>query len=237
MSRYSLTRRQAFQPSCPLGGQWHVCDAGSKFVGCCDGENPCSSSGCKQGNLRPASFNPAYYGMFPDLECNSGSWYTCTGTNPPFMGCCKSNPCSRGCPTADLAAGWLGNNVGIACQFYAQGCSSPSSTGTASTSSNTSSSASSATTPQATDSGRSSTGPIVGGAFGGVAAIVIVAILLFYCYRRRKSRKVEYGGVDAQSSQQNMKSVPGATEAFSEPMTHYQGLSCPSHSMLFIHPP
>ena len=239
MSRSRLNRRQSFQPSCPLGGQWYVCDSGSKFVGCCSNE-PCSF-GCRQGNLKPASFDPAYYGTFPDLECNSGNWYTCSGTNPPFMGCCESDPCNRGCPTEDLAAGWVGNNEAIACQFYAQGCSSPSSSTTASRSSatrfsnslttslpssSTHSSSSSTTAPPAPTSGKSSTGTIVGGAVGGVVGIAIVVILLFYCYRHAaKSRKNRNSEFDTQNSQQKAKSLPDATEAFSEPSTRYQGLS------------
>ena len=105
-----LLPRQAFSPSCPSGGTFYACQSGTNFVGCCNSE--ASSNGCSDGNLEPASFNTAYYGQFKDQECPTGSrWYTCTGTKPPFMGCCKSNPCSNdGCPAGDLTAGFLSSN-------------------------------------------------------------------------------------------------------------------------------
>lgn len=231
MSRYKLNHRQSFQPSCPLGGQWYICDVGSKFTGCCNND-PCSS-GCKQGNLKPASFNMASYGSFPDLECNTGSFYTCRDTSPPFMGCCKSNPCKQGCPTQDLAAAYLGNNEATACQFYALGCPSASSTSAASSVSSTHSSIPSVAMHQAAASPKSSTGAIVGGAIGGVAGLVVAVILLFYCYRHAaKSRKVWNSGVDARHNQESIKSVKGPSEALLETSTHYQGLSMPSFDLL-----
>ncbi|OCK92398.1 uncharacterized protein K441DRAFT_570129, partial [Cenococcum geophilum 1.58] len=75
-------KRQAFRPSCPSGGNWYSCGYGSRFVGCCKSQ-PCVNN-CPAGNLEPASFDPSYYGKFPDQECSAGSWYTCTGTTPPF---------------------------------------------------------------------------------------------------------------------------------------------------------
>jgi hypothetical protein len=159
VTRYMLSPRQSFKPSCPLGGKWYVCKDGSKFVGCCQNE-PCSL-GCKQGNLKPASFDPARYGSFPDLRCDSGQWFTCNKTKPPFMGCCESNPCKggRGCPADDLAPGFLSDNRNTACQFYAEGCGG---------------------TKRRT----------IGGAASGAAGFVIAAILLLYYYQRvRKSRK------------------------------------------------
>lgn len=229
MSPYTLSRRQAFEPSCPLGGQWYVCEAASKFVGCCNNE-PCTL-GCKQGDLMPASFKAEYHGTFPDFECNSGRPWTCNFTSPPFMGCCKINPCrNQGCPTEDLAPGYL--NEATACQFLARGCPSASSSATASssttdsTSSSTNSSGSSATTPEATASRKSSTGPIVGGAIGGVAGFVIVAFMLFYCCRHAaKSRKAWNNRGDAHNNQQDVKSESGVTEDSSKAGTHYQGLS------------
>lgn len=207
MSRYALARRQEFQPYCPSGGQWYACEAGSRFVGCCD-DDPCSIRGCNQGNLKPASFNPAHHGTFPDLECNSGNWYTCNGTSPPFMGCCKSNACAQGCPTEDLAAGHMGNNEALASQFYTE--ESPST------------------------SSKSSTRAIVGGAVGGVAGLIILASLLFYYYRHAaKSRKAWSSGVDVRNSQNSEKVGNGATDV-SEASGHYQGLPIPIPTQLKI---
>lgn len=113
--------RQAFGPSCP-SGDWYACSSGSYFVGCCN-IDPCVLD-CPPGNLNPASFNPAFYGQFPDQQCTEASrWYTCKDTNPPFMGCCNSNLCeNNGCPQGDLTPGFLSGNPADACPFLSAGC-------------------------------------------------------------------------------------------------------------------
>lgn len=189
-----IFRRQAFNPSCPSGGIWYACDSGSNFVGCCN-SSPCKD-GCPDGNIEPASFDPAYIGQFPDQECPAGSrWYTCAATSPPFMGCCKSNPCTDGCPVGDLTAGFLSSNPKIAAAFNPSGGSSSltSSSPTSSSASAPSLScvpaqSSSTSSSQAAPSGSSHTGAIAGGVVGGVAAIaLLIALLVFYC--KRKSAK------------------------------------------------
>lgn len=228
-----MNRRQSFQPSCPLGGQWYVCETGSRFVGCC-GNDPCNF-GCKQGDLKPASFNPALHGLFPDLLCSAAAFYTCNATSPPFMGCCKSNPCrgGRGCPTLDLAAAYLSTNEAEACQFYDRGCSPDSPSTTPSIPTSTPSASSSTTVPQAAASRKSSTGPIVGGVVGGVLGLTMVMILLFYCYRHSaKSRRLRSEMV-ARNSQQSMGNLP-ATKVFLEAKRHHEGLSRILHLITFI---
>lgn len=178
MSRFRT--RQTFGPSCPSGGIWYSCGFGSKFVGCCRSE--ACENGCATGNLEPASFNPSSYGGFPDQECSTGSWYTCNSTSPPFLGCCKSNPCELGsCPEGDLAAGFLSNNPAIAASFSPTG--GPSSTST----SNPSSSPSSTGAVQPTSTIHSAPiGAIVGGVVGGV---LLLCVIIFYIYRRKKVSK------------------------------------------------
>ena len=121
-----LSPRQAFSPSCPSGGTWYACSTDSLFVGCCNGSvSPCAL-GCPDGLLEPASFDPAYWGTFPDQECSIGSqWYTCANSEPPFMGCCKTNPCNAGCPTGDLTPGYLSSDQALAAPFESDG-SAPS---------------------------------------------------------------------------------------------------------------
>jgi hypothetical protein len=217
MSPYILNRGLAFGPSCPLGGQWFVCETGSNFVGCCN-KDPCTL-GCMQGSLEPASFDPLFYETFPDLKCESGEFYTCRDAKPPFMGCCKSNPCNEGCPTADLAGAFLGKNDATACRFYEDGCSSASSTQTASTvSSNptissTRTPSSSAAPVQLSTSYKSSTGPIVGAAVGGVAGIAIIVVLLFYCYRHGvKSRRAWHSGLEGRNNQRKVEDFTGTNQ-------------------------
>lgn len=58
---------------CTLGGKYYACGNGTKFVGCCDYVNSCTSpAGCSAGNLRQTSFDPAKYGTFHDQQCSGG---------------------------------------------------------------------------------------------------------------------------------------------------------------------
>lgn len=100
--------------SCLLGeGRWYLCETGSRFVGCCR-RQPCET-GCQDEDLLPTIWDTSAGGSFPDLECDSGQFYTCTTTWPnPFLGCCKENPCrkdpSGGCPYGNLTAARLPDN-------------------------------------------------------------------------------------------------------------------------------
>ena len=197
--------RQDFSPSCPSGGKWYACGTGSNFVGCCRSE-PCEN-GCPTGNLEPASFDPNWYGKFPDQECPSGSlWYTCQLTDPPFMGCCKSSPCGGACPAGDLTAAFLSSNPKLAGPFSpSPALSTASETASSSSSSSTTTSQTSSTgtstplqltsTPTSTSDPAdpyeahhpTSMGVIVGSVIGGVLVIVIL-LLLFY-FRRKQTNK------------------------------------------------
>ena len=105
--------------TCPQGGAFYACEEGLRFVGCC-GSNPCSSIGCPSGNLEIASFPPAQYGKMPDQQCDSGLFYTCAATQPPFWGCCNINPCVNGsCPRESFAPAFLSNNPESAAPYLA----------------------------------------------------------------------------------------------------------------------
>lgn len=115
--------------SCPRGGDWYICQ-GTKveFVGCCT-INPCSdgSGSCPEGRLRPASFSSSKYSKIPALACDDSQirknvpepfWYTCAAINPPFLGCCYSNPCAAGsCPDVNLTAARLTDEPQIRADF------------------------------------------------------------------------------------------------------------------------
>ena len=209
MAAYGIRRRQDFSPSCPSGGQWYACESGSKFVGCC-GNQPCED-GCKAGNLQPASFDKSFFGKFPDMGCDAGKFWTCNATTPPFLGCCKIDPCkANGCPSESLAGAHLLDNEGLACKYYSSGCQSTSSlTSSSSTSSRSSPAAATSSTSlpnaSAVDS-RPSRGPIIGGAVGGAAALVVFCVLVFLSYkhaaRSRRHRKAAPGEPD---SMQNVR--------------------------------
>jgi hypothetical protein len=120
-------------PSCPSGGQFYACNGTiTSFAGCCtsdacnnaivnvgganansDGKTitaaelaAVNQEACPAANMKSMSFNASTYGQFPDQQCSDGTskFYTCAETSPPFMGCCKSDPChtGSGCPAGDL---------------------------------------------------------------------------------------------------------------------------------------
>ncbi|OJD30629.1 uncharacterized protein BKCO1_5800033 [Diplodia corticola] len=177
---HHLRPRQAFEPSCLSGGIWYSCGAGSRFVGCCTSD-PCNSRGCSDGNLRPASFNASAYSDFPDAECDSGRFWTCATTDPPFLGCCKVNACqaegNAGCPDEDLTAAHLPDNDALASAYSPTG--GPSSTATAT--------ASASATAAPDDSGSTPTAGIVGGVIGAV--VVLLVVVIGALLRRRRSKK------------------------------------------------
>lgn len=96
--------------SCPSGGKFYICDkAATRFIGCCT-IDPCGNGmgECPTEHLKPSSFSSDSYTNIPAQNCAAPSgnktWYTCSGAQPPFMGCCAStNPCETGkCPQQNL---------------------------------------------------------------------------------------------------------------------------------------
>ena len=108
-----ILRRSSFDDrdyvSCPVGGSFYLCaDVNyDTFLGCCDA-NPCSGRMCSEDDLSPMGFgeetSPAP--DYPNHSCPYGGlWYTCADNDPPFQGCCDSDPCNGdGCPKSDLRA-------------------------------------------------------------------------------------------------------------------------------------
>lgn len=172
-----------FNPHCNsnTSSAFYACDYGTRFLGCCgDGTgNEICASGCV--DVQSATFDKHYYSSIPKNDCNSteGQWYTCADTSPPFMGCCRSNPCAgNGCPQNDLVAARLSMDQKQKEAFSAFFITEP-------------------LVPQ------SHTGAIVGGAVGGLAIIVIVTCSLLW-YRRRRSRN---RGVHSSNDQKNSEGI------------------------------
>lgn len=207
-------RRQVFEPSCPAGGEFYACDYGSRFVGCCTVE-PCVN-GCAETQLKPASFLKEKYKDVTGALCpGESNWWTCAGTTPPFLGCCKSNPCTQnGCPSKDLMAAILSPARSEALPYSP--IANPSLTASTVSSSVSTASLSTATllpstarlptaTPLPSESTPLSTktrtlGGIIGGAVGGGFLLVLVCVV-FFLYRRRKatktsSPKIPYSGIN-----------------------------------------
>ncbi|KUM56900.1 hypothetical protein ACN42_g10296 [Penicillium freii] len=164
--------------SCPKGGAWYVCPDEPQFVGCCS-QDPCtnvdanSTSPCPGSNLYSASYDPLIHEEIPANACiDGGKWFTCAGTNPPFIGCCASDPCKNpdhtGCPDDDLLpAAWSKSRPGQFALFQDEGT--------------------------ADDDGLSG-GAIAGIVVGAVAALVIIGALVWFFVRRRGKKAAAMSG-------------------------------------------
>ncbi|KAK7536606.1 hypothetical protein IWX49DRAFT_256603 [Phyllosticta citricarpa] len=180
MSLKHLFARENYGFDCPDGGEWYSCGSGTKFVGCCT-KDPCNDVGCGDGTLKKATFDSAKYGEFPDLSCNTGKFYTCNFTTPPFWGCCQESACGNdtGCPQAELAAAFLPNNAALASPYSPTG--GPSTTATSTSTSN----------PSSGDNSHD-TGTVIGAAVGGaLAGCLILGLAIFFCLRRRRKTRAK----------------------------------------------
>ncbi|KAJ5945068.1 hypothetical protein N7516_005236 [Penicillium verrucosum] len=163
---------------CPKGGAWYVCPDEPQFVGCCS-QDPCrnvdanSTSPCPGSNLYYASYDPSMHEEIPANACiDGGKWFTCTGANPPFIGCCASDPCktpdNTGCPNDDLLpAAWSKSRPGQFALFQDEGTA---------------------------DDDELSGGAIAGIVVGAVAALVIIGALVWFFVRKRGKKAAAMSG-------------------------------------------
>jgi hypothetical protein len=175
--------------SCPSGGQFYVCDTSTiRFIGCCTSD-PCSdgSGNCPTANMRTSSFSADHYGDIKAQSCVDANpavyWYTCQEA-PPFLGCCKGDPCSaKKCNQSSLIAARLSDDESLAQVFI----------GTYPTSSSTSSSTSSTASASDSQSGSHlSTGAIIGIAVGCASVVLILlAILGYKCWATRRQARLD----------------------------------------------
>ncbi|KAF3004279.1 hypothetical protein E8E13_008423 [Curvularia kusanoi] len=167
------------QFTCPSGGQWYACPS-KKFVGCCAGGDPCSN-GCAEGNLRPAAFNAAEYGKFPDASCGTNSkFYTCTA-GATFWGCCESVACASD-PPACLGGNMTAAYMDLPAQidFYLGKKTAESKEG-------------------------GSNGAVIGGAVGGaIGGLLIIGVIIFFFIRRRRQRQQTARGESAEAAKPMM---------------------------------
>ena len=177
--------------SCPKGGTFYTCqDSATEFLGCCT-SNPCTAEAggkCPQNNIRPTSFSSDSYDEILPQKCDSSEpealWYACKFNNPPFMGCCKSNPCASGsCPAKDLAAAVLADEPDNRQIFLGEASTPTMEVAKASPTSQSNITQSSAPTTGSSGGGLS-TGAIAGIAAGG--AVLVLALIVFCVLRFRR---------------------------------------------------
>lgn len=204
--------------ACPSGGDFYVCEAHkSRFVGCCESD-PCKTDDglCPDKDLGAMTFDTDAYNKIAAQDCTPQTsekplWYVCTGSSPPFMGCCTENPCGGdGCPAKSLRGARLSDDGKKAASFTAK--DEKDDKDDKSTSSKTSSVASTSTSPSATGGAPSSTSAIASSSDGGLssgatigiavgasmAGIIILAAVGFFFWRRyKKSRSSQADGAHA----------------------------------------
>lgn len=176
--------------SCPSGGKFYVCDTATiRFLGCCTSD-PCSdgSGECPTANLRTSSFSSDHYDDISAQNCVGAdaatSWFTCKAS-PPFLGCCKSDPCAAGsCAQANLIAAQLSDDQSKAQVFIGSATTTATATGSATATSS----------PSSSQSGTNlSTGAIAGIAVGAASVVLILLAFLAYkcCRGRRREAQAE----------------------------------------------
>ncbi|KAK5656454.1 hypothetical protein OQA88_4837 [Cercophora sp. LCS_1] len=171
-----------FGLSCPSGGSFYVCqNNATEFIGCCT-TNPCTAEAnghCPTANLRASSFSADTYTDLPRQDCDDAQsiqiWYTCKFNQPPFMGCCASNPCAKGaCELSDLRPAKLSGEPVLRESFLQPGVSATS-TGTA------------ASATASKDAAAAPSGGLSSGAIGGIVVgvvLLIIGVVAFFLYRR-----------------------------------------------------
>ncbi|KAI0147138.1 hypothetical protein GGR57DRAFT_506118 [Xylariaceae sp. FL1272] len=188
--------------SCPEGGEFYVCkDAKTRFVGCCD-LDPCKDGTgiCNPNEIKPAAFNAEAASLLLPQSCygksqtdKTGLWYSCSVTNPTFLGCCSLNPChENGCGANDLVAGALSDNATRAAPFLGPvpisiSTETLSNTPTTSSEQPPSTPTNTQGTGDDTDTKRNSHTDILVSV--PITAGILLAIALFFYFRNRRQQK------------------------------------------------
>ncbi|KAH6991629.1 hypothetical protein EDB82DRAFT_473477 [Fusarium venenatum] len=174
-----------FSLHCPGNSTFYICEGSdNEFIGCRT-HDPCRDGGgqCLNNGLRAANFAVDKYDELRKQSCDdtrgSKVWWTCAGTDPPFMGCCDISPCSDGCPSESLLPAVLSKNKEDRqafldpVSFFSSQSASPATGGS---------------------SAGLSTGAIVGIAIGfaavGIMLIAFLTCMIWRC-RRKRRRPVE----------------------------------------------
>ncbi|KAL2889911.1 hypothetical protein HOO65_020453 [Ceratocystis lukuohia] len=193
-STVSTTSNNPYQDlglSCSFGGSFYICSGEpTEFIGCCTSDPclPAQRGVCPTSNLRNSSFNADAYHDIPPQQCSSenGDWYTCTGTVPPFIGCCSVNPCQRGsCPVSNVIPAELSIDPSAREVFLEAMSSATSASGTSGSAATSTASASSGSGGSSSGIG---TGAIVGIVVGAIAVTGMIIGFFIWKLKRRRSQ-------------------------------------------------
>ncbi|KAI0206914.1 hypothetical protein F4808DRAFT_11552 [Astrocystis sublimbata] len=240
--------RVKFGLSCPEGGAFHICsDSSTKFIGCCD-IDPCTPDHDGRypiQSLFNATFSAASGIQFLPQSCvapfDTSNWFTCVHARPPFLGCCTTNPCDKGCPPGRLVPATLSDDKANASQFIAptptNGPDSTTDPGNTTGSNATTDPGPSPTATKDASEGYSAkrVGTIVGTTLAGVLVLLIV-IGVYLWYKRKEEDQDERERLSRQFLQDSnhtttpsIKTTPspaGKTESpsanFSRPFVNHQ---------------
>lgn len=183
---------------CPKGSEFYaIGDKKPGYLGCCELDpNDTSDSHCPLDRVQPATFDPEAYDKIPAQACVGDDpdvlWYSCSGTKPPFIGCCAQNPCAKGsCPKEDLRPARLSDIKKNAAVFVGTSTTTTTSSIASTTlapTSTTSSQASATPTAAETSSGPGvPPGAIAGGVIGAIAVLAgIIALIIWFMKRKRQ---------------------------------------------------
>ncbi|KAL2813376.1 hypothetical protein BJX63DRAFT_224709 [Aspergillus granulosus] len=200
--------------TCPSGGTWYVCPDEPYFVGCCSSD-PCTNVDANNTSpcpdVYPAAFDPSIFdSILPNscIDSPNSNWYTCNFTDPPFLGCCRSNPCANeGCRDDDiLAAAWSSSSRGQLELFQDEGTGNDDGGG---------------------GSDGLSGGAIAGIVIGVIAALVIIgAIVWFFMQRRnKKAAGMEGHGRTPSVVEGEQQRMYTGDYGYQHPASPYPGLS------------
>ncbi|KAL9088271.1 MAG: hypothetical protein Q9159_003183 [Coniocarpon cinnabarinum] len=143
--------------------------------------------------------SPLKEGVTEPIIPKKPRWHSCI--SPSFLGCCLSDPCGTGCPTEDLAPGYLSKIADVANKYDPQpplpSDYSPSSGPSPSPSSSNSSSGGGAVSNNSHNS--SNTSAVIGAAVGASLGVALLSLIGWLIYKRWRTRRDE-SATNAQAS-------------------------------------
>ena len=163
---------------CLRGGQFYFCTV----LGCCTIDPCIGIDGCPESSQGTGTGDD---GESPSHACSQGD--SCQ----PFVGCCKSNPCSTGCPRENRTLDSITYNSSDVNEFFST-FGIPNSSPTSTTTVPTPTAAGRSASPTPVPAPKSNTAAIAGGVAGGIVGLALLVAILVICCRRRTNRPPQH---------------------------------------------